>query len=196
MNLFEIILIGIALSMDACALTIANCSTYKDGLTKKSEWAMPIAFAFFQGLMPLIGFYIGSAFSSVIGTIADYLTAAIFFFLSGKIVFDVIKEQKEEKCCPVRDKAKSEAIKFTFSALMLQAIATSIDALAVGVTLINLTFSVYIAVAIIVVVTFILVSTALIFGKSLGKLFGTYAEWFGAGIIFILAIKSLVEAII
>ena len=101
MNLFEIILIGIALSMDACALTIANCTTHKDCLVKKMEWAMPTAFALFQGIMPLIGFLIGSVFSNAIGTIADYLTSAIFFFLSGKIVFDIIKDGKEEKCCPV-----------------------------------------------------------------------------------------------
>lgn len=193
MNLFEIILIGIALSMDACALTIANCTTHKDCLDKKMEWAMPTAFALFQGIMPLIGFLIGSVFSNAIGTIADYLTSAIFFFLSGKIVFDIIKDGKEESCCPVDGCCKST--KFTYSTLIIQAVATSIDALAVGVTLINLTFSVYIAVLVIAVVTFILVSTALIFGKSLGKLFGTYAEWFGAGIIFILAVKSLVQAI-
>ena len=80
--------------------------------------------------------------------------------------------------------------------LLVQALATSIDALAVGVTLINLTFSVYIAVALIAVVTFIFVSVALIFGKSLGKLFGGYAEWLGAIILFILATKSLIEAIV
>jgi putative Mn2+ efflux pump MntP len=196
MNFFEIILIGLALSMDACALTIANCTTYSDSLNKKNEWSMPIAFAVFQGVMPLIGFFIGSAFSGFIGTIADYLTAAIFFFLSGKIVFDIIKEKKEEKYCPVNSGDKCTTAKFTFSALILQAVATSIDALAVGVTLINLSFSVYLAVLAIAAVTFVLVAAALIFGKSLGKLFGTYAEWFGAAIIFILAIKSLVQAII
>ena len=72
--------------------------------------------------------------------------------------------------------------------------ATSIDALAVGVTLINLTFSVYLAVLVIATVTFILVSIALIFGKTLGKLFGKYAEWVGAIILLALSIKSLIEA--
>ena len=85
---------------------------------------------------------------------------------------------------------------FSFTILIVQAFATSIDALAVGVTLVNLTFSVFIAVGIIAVVTFILVSLALAFGKSLGKWFGCYAEWFGAGILILLAIKSLIESII
>lgn len=194
MELYEIILIGIALSIDACALTIANCATYKKTLTIKNEWSMPIAFAIFQGVMPLIGYYIGYLFSSVIGTVADYITAVIFFVLAIKIVIDILKEKK----CSVSEKEKkcNDNAKFTLAVLLVQALATSIDALAVGVTLINLTFSVYIAVAVIAVVTFIFVSVALIFGKSLGKLFGGYAEWLGAIILFILATKSLIEAIV
>ena len=78
----------------------------------------------------------------------------------------------------------------------MQGIATSIDALAIGVTMIDLTFSIFIAILVIALTTFILVSIALLFGKKLGKLFGSYAEWVGAGILFILAIKSLIEALI
>ncbi|MBO5067288.1 MAG: manganese efflux pump [Clostridia bacterium] len=193
MELYEIILIGIALSMDACALTIANCSTYKNSLTRQKEWAMPIAFAIFQGVMPLIGFFIGSLFSGVIGAIADFLTAIIFFTLSAKIIFDLVKDMKTEATSTNKS---TKTAKFSFIILIVQAFATSIDALAVGVTLVNLTFSVFIAVGIIAVITFILVSLALAFGKSLGKWFGCYAEWFGAGILILLAIKSLIESII
>ena len=193
MELYEIILIGIALSMDACALTIANCSTYKNSLTRQKEWAMPIAFAIFQGAMPLIGFFIGSLFSGVIGAIADFLTAIIFFALAAKIIFDLVKDMKTEATSTNKS---TKTAKFSFTILIIQALATSIDALAVGVTLVNLTFSVFIAVGIIAVITFILVSLALAFGKSLGKWFGCYAEWFGAGILILLAIKSLIESII
>ena len=193
MELYEIILIGIALSMDACALTIANCSTYKNSLTRQKEWAMPIAFAIFQGAMPLIGFCIGALFSGVIGAIADFLTAIIFFALAAKIIFDLVKDMKTEATSTNKS---TKTAKFSFTILIIQALATSIDALAVGVTLVNLTFSVFIAVGIIAVITFILVSLALAFGKSLGKWFGCYAEWFGAGILILLAIKSLIESII
>ena len=193
MELYEIILIGIALSMDACALTIANCSTYKISLTRQKEWAMPIAFAIFQGAMPLIGFCIGALFSGVIGAIADFLTAIIFFALAAKIIFDLVKDMKTEATSTNKS---TKTANFSFTILIVQAFATSIDALAVGVTLVNLTFSVFIAVGIIAVVTFILVSLALAFGKSLGKWFGCYAEWFGAGILILLAIKSLIESII
>lgn len=196
MEILDIILIAIALSMDACALTISNCSTYKCELDRKKEWAMPIAFAIFQGIMPLIGFYIGSLFSSAIGKVADYLSASIFFFLSAKIIIDILKERRE-KICPINSSSEQEKQgSFTFLVLIFQAIATSIDALAIGITFIDLTISIFIAVLIISVITFMLVSVALIFGKSLGKLFGAYAEWVGAGILFILAVKSLIQAII
>ena len=192
MELYDIILIGVALSMDACALTIANCTTYKCSLNGKREWLMPTAFAIFQGVMPLIGFFIGSLFAKAIGNIGDYITAVIFFFLAGKIVFDIIKDKKQSDC----NKCSTTAHRFTIPILLVQALATSIDALAVGVTLINLTFSVYIAILIISAVTFVLVSIALLFGKSLGKIFGEYAEWVGAIILFALAVKSLVFALI
>ncbi len=192
MELYDIILIGVALSMDACALTIANCTTYKCSLNGKKEWLMPTAFALFQGIMPLIGFFIGSLFASVIGQVGEYITAVIFFFLAGKIIFDIIKDKKSPKC----NECNTTAHNFTLPILLAQALATSIDALAVGVTLISLTFSVYLAVVVIAAVTFILVSAALLFGKSLGKLFGEYAEWVGAAILLALAVKSLVTAII
>lgn len=192
MDILDIILIGVALAMDACALTISNCTVYKCDLDGKKEWAMPIAFAIFQGIMPLIGFLIGSIFAGFIGKIAGFLTAGIFFFLSGKIIVDNLKGD-HDAVCPVD---KSQVNKLTFTILLVQGFATSIDALAVGITFISLPFSVFIAVAIISLVTAILVSLALIFGKTLGKLFGSYAEWIGAGILLILAIKSLVTAII
>lgn len=192
MEYLEIILIGVALSMDACAITIANCATHKKNLNGKKEWLMPIAFAFFQGLMPLIGYLLGSLFAEYVAGVSKFITAGIFLFLAIKIVIDIFKEKKE---CSDKDKTCTVK-KFTIWLILLQAVATSIDALAVGVTFISLSISVYIAVILIVVVTFILVSAALLFGKTLGKIFGSYAEWVGAGILFVLAIKSLVEALI
>ena len=193
MGILDIILIGVALSMDACAITIANCATYKCALNKKNIWSMPIAFAVFQGIMPLLGFLIGSIFAGFIGKIAGFLTAGIFFFLSGKIIVDNLKGDHDE-VCPVD---ASKINKFTFTILLIQGLATSIDALAVGFTFMNYQIlEALFAVLLIALVTAVLVSLALIFGKKLGKLFGSYAEWIGAGILLVLAIKSLVSAII
>jgi putative Mn2+ efflux pump MntP len=78
----------------------------------------------------------------------------------------------------------------------LQAVSTSIDALVVGITFIDLTFSLWLAIAIIVLTTFVIVSLALALGKKLGCMFGKYADYVGATILLILSIKSFVQAII
>lgn len=197
MDLLDVILTALALSMDACALTISNCTVYKCDLNGKREWSMPIAFGVFQGIMPLIGYLLAKLFNSLISLdkIAGFLTAIIFFFLAGKIIFDIIKS-KNEQFCPIKDDSNTKKSKFTLSVLLLQAVATSIDALAIGVTFINLKMNVLVAVLVISLITAILVSVALIFGKKLGKLFGSYAEWIGATILFILATKSLIQAIL
>ena len=84
MTLIDVILTALALSMDACALTISNCTVYKCDLNGKKEWSMPLAFGVFQGVMPLIGFILAKAFNSLISLdkIAGFLTAIIFFFLA------------------------------------------------------------------------------------------------------------------
>ncbi len=195
MQILDILAIGVALSMDASAITIANCTTYKCSLTKKNMWAMPLAFALFQGVMPLIGYFVGYLFQGIIGQIADFLTAGIFLILSGKIVYDILKDKFSEKIISPKQECKVIS-KFSYGVLLVQALATSIDALAVGVTFINLTFSVYLAVLMIAIVTFAIVSVALFLGKSLGKAFGSYAEWIGAIILFALAVKTLITALI
>lgn len=191
MSVWEVVLIGVALSMDAFAITIANCATYKDTLNRKKEWAMPVAFAIFQILMPIIGYYIGSLFAEYISSAAKYVTAAIFFVLAAKIVIDNIKEARKEET------EEKTAGNFTLGIIALQAVATSIDALAVGVTFaVELEFSVFVAAGIIGAVTFTLVTAALFIGKFLGALLGKYAQWTGAFILFFLAVKNFIEGII
>ena len=81
MEILDVILIGVALAMDAFALTVANCISYKDSLTKIKTWSMPTFFGLFQFLMPVIGFYIGSVFAESISSVAGFITAGIFFLL-------------------------------------------------------------------------------------------------------------------
>ena len=192
MNLLDVILICVALSMDAFAITISNCITYKKTLTPFKQWSMPVAFAIFQGVMPLIGYFVGSTFAGYLQNYAGYLVSAVFFILAGKIIFDIYKDKKcDESSC------ECENAKLGFGTLIVQAIATSIDALIVGVTLsLSLTFSIGWAVTAIALTTFVLVSVALLLGKLLGKALGSYADWVGAGILLIIAIKNLIEAII
>lgn len=190
MNFYDVLLIGFALSMDAFAITIANCITYKNKLSHKKEWCMPLFFGIFQGLMPLLGYYLGWFFADYFEKFAGFITAGIFFVLSIKIIIDNIKEIKSS--APEKDKQV-----LTYKILILQALATSIDAFAIGITFsVGLAINIYLAVGIIIVVTFIIISAALIFGKFFGKIFGTYAQWGGAIILLGLAIKELIKALL
>lgn len=187
MSIWDIIAIGVALSMDACALTIANCTVYKN-LNHKKQWAMPVTFAIFQGVMPILGFFVGSIFAKYLQSIGGFLVAGVFYLLCGKILYDIIKDK--EKNGKVRQN-------LSYALILIQAIATSVDALIIGVTLsFSLTFSIFVASSVIAVTTFILVAVAMVLGKILGSTLGKYAEWAGAGILFILATKELVIAII
>lgn len=186
MTFFEIALIGVALAMDAFAITLANCTAYGNKLSKAKGLCMPIFFAVFQFLMPVIGFYVGSTFASKISGIAGYVIAGIFFVLALKIVFDNLKDEKENE----------EKKDFSIALLILQAIATSIDALIIGVTFSVSMSSPFLASLLIGAVTFLIVFTALMFGKTLGRILGKYAEWVGAVILFAIAVKNLVQAII
>ena len=194
MDVLEIIVIGIALAMDAFALTVANCTTYEKNLTRKKEWSMPLAFACFQFLMPLLGFLLGGLVSDFLQSFTKFLSAGIFFILAVKIVLDIIAEKRDsEKDAP--DKTPQN---FTIGVLIVQAIATSIDAFAVGITFAaaTLPFSVFIAAGIVGAITFAIVTLALFIGKSLGKLLGEYAVWCGAIILFALSVKNLIEGIV
>ena len=194
MGILDVILIGVALAMDAFALTIANCTAYEKSLNRKKGWSMPLAFALFQFAMPLLGFALGGLVSDFIQSFAKFLTAGIFFILSAKIVFDIIEEHRKDEKPAEQTKTQT----FTIGVLIIQAIATSIDAFAVGITFAaeSLPFSVFIATGIIGIITFAIVAVALVIGKSLGKLLGKYAVWCGAVILFALAVKSLIEGII
>lgn len=215
MSVLEVVLIGVALAMDAFALTVANCATYRKTLNRLKEWSMPATFAVFQFIMPVAGFYIGSVFAQYLSSFSKYLTAGIFLILAAKIVFDNVKELRESKKekeafsenspadkeqSGIAEESKAGTAsggKFTVSVLILQAVATSIDALAVGVTFaVELTFSVFAAAAIIGGVTFLIVAAALLIGKYLGKLLGKYATWFGAAILLVLSVKNLIDALI
>ncbi len=198
MNYYDISLIAIALAMDASAITISNCTVYKNSLTRKKEFAMPFLFSVLQAIMPLIGLFVGSIFSSVLQENVGYLTSTIFFILSLKIVYDMIKDNKECEYTikeAKQSKEKQKRANLTFSILFLQGIATSIDALVVGITFVNLTFNIFIAILMIFFITFIIVFLALTLGKKLGCVLGKYAEWLGAILLLTLAIKSFVQTI-
>lgn len=183
MDIFTLVLTGIGLAMDASAVSIAKgMSLSKDKLL---EYAFKLAFSFglFQGIMPTIGYFAGSTFAGYIQQIDHWVA----FILLGIIGINMIKEGREEK-------NEEETITgISFKMLLLLALATSIDALAIGVSFAFLNVNILQASLIIATTTFVLSFICVMVGKSLGTLFQKYAEIFGGTILLCLGIKILIE---
>ncbi len=180
MTLAEIILIGLGLSMDAAAVSIANGLTYRN-LKKSQKLSMALAFGIFQALMPVLGYWAGSLFAGFISRYAG-ITA---FIILGVIGGNMIKESfaKEEDTCHVTG--------YTFGLMMAQAVATSIDAFAVGVSLCASGASIFTAAPIIGIVTFGCSLLAQALGKVFGARLGSKAQLLGGAILVLIGVKNL-----
>jgi putative Mn2+ efflux pump MntP len=179
MTLFEIILIGIALSMDAFAVCIASAMVYTN-MTTARKLSMPVAFGLFQGIMPILGYYLGSLFSSFI----EKWSGPISLVILGVIGINMIREgfSKEEE---------ESTKQLTLKVLFVQAVATSIDAFAVGVSFAASGVAIWTSAPIIAVTTFILSLIAVFVGVKVGEKLGQKAEILGGLILIIIGIKAL-----
>lgn len=179
MRIWEIILTAIALSMDAFSVAICNgLSAHK--ATFKQALLTGVFFGGFQAIMPLIGFYIGKQFESIITPIDHWI---IFFILA----FIGIKMIKESKSCEITRDA------FCIKNIFFLAVATSIDALAVGISFAWLKVNIFVSVIIIGLITFLLSTLGVKIGSYLGNKFKTYSEIAGGIILILIGIKVLID---
>lgn len=191
----QIVLIGISLSMDAFAVSVTNGMCYGD-LSKGKAVTIPLTFGIFQAAMPLAGFFLGTLFISYIDAFDHYVAFGLLLIIGGKMALDGIKELRSEDNQP---KPKN----FRYPEVLLQGVATSIDALAVGISMLSMagitSVNVFGFVAIIGVETFIISFVGLIIGKKIGKLFAdkaSVAEIIGGLVLIAIGLKVLIEGII
>lgn len=182
MGLLETTMIGVGLSMDAVAVSMTNGMCYRN-LAKKDYIAMILFFGLFQGLMPLMGFYAGSIFARWI----TRYSGIVIFLILGAIGGNMIREsfhQEAEVC--------QAGKKFTVTVLFFQAVATSIDAFAVGVGFCAVSVEILPAVSVIAAITAVMVAGAIFIGKKFGDIFESRAELLGGIILIIIGIKGLI----
>ncbi|MGI5960126.1 MAG: manganese efflux pump MntP family protein [Massiliimalia sp.] len=179
MGMLEVVLIGVGLSMDAFAVTVSNSMCCKD-LNKKNAMSMPLMFGLFQGLMPVLGYFLGSLFATFIDRYAGIITLLVLGFIGGNMVRESFGE--EEEC-----KLKT----LSLPTLLLQAVATSIDAFAVGVSFCALKAPIFSSAGIIAVTTFVCSTIAVIVGKKCGEFLGKRAELCGGLILIFIGIKAI-----
>lgn len=203
MGIAELLFVALALSMDAFAVGMTNGMT--DSKMKVGKVLLIAAFyGVFQCLMPLIGYYASGVFSDLIAKIAPWLSFLLLAFIGGKMIFDGVKETAESKkeSAHARDEGeKQEVEKLDLKRLTAQALATSVDALAVGVTFLALStkgtlcLNVWWDSLIIGCVTFSLSVGAVYLGKAIGDKLADKAEIAGGLVLIAIGLKILIEGL-
>ena len=182
MGLFEIILIAIGLSMDAFAVSITLGLSVKK-LQVKKVLIPGTYFGIFQAIMPLTGYFAGIRFANKIQGSDHWIAFLLLGFIGGKMIKDGFS--KEEKTMDENS--------FRFKTMLLLAIATSIDALVVGITFAFLSVNIFEAVLIIGLTTFCISTGGVITGRRLGAKYELKAEFIGGAILVLLGFKILIE---
>lgn len=188
MTLLEIIVLGVALSADAFAVTISNTFVYASE-SKRRLVLMPVMFGLFQGLMPLLGYFVGGLAAEVIERYAGIITLVILGIVGG----NMIREGAEALLHPGEDEAEHAgpvAKRLTMVTILAQAFATAIDAFAVGVSLRAQAVNIVVAASIIALTTFVLCLAALAMGRKLGEVLGDRAQVAGGIVLVLIGLKA------
>lgn len=206
MSIGELVLLGVALAMDAFAVTISNTFCYK-GASRARFLLLPLSFGVFQGLMPLLGFFLGGLIGTFIETYSGIITLIILGFIGGSMIKEGVEALREgatdeERCtadgCAVSfnsesngASAASSAAQLTLAVILMQSVATSIDAFAVGVSLRAVNVDIVLAAGIITVTTFFCCLAALALGKRFGNVLGDRAQIVGGAVLVIIGLKAM-----
>ena len=183
MDFVSLLLIAIALSMDAMAVSIsAGIASNKPKISNVIKLAL--FFGFFQFLMPVIGYYLGRTVSEYIERFDHWVAFALLVFIGAKMLIEAIKNKDDDS--PAGDPYKTKT-------LFIMAIATSIDALAVGVSFALTNVHIFSSAAVIGVVTFMLSALGVFIGRKVGSLFSKRAEILGGIILIGIGAKILIE---
>ena len=183
MNLITIIVIATGLAMDAFAISVATGATYKKQGTNHA-FRVALAFGGFQAVMPVIGWLAGLTLREFIREYDHWVAFILLTFIGSKMIYESFKIKH----------AQQEADILSTAMLLVLALATSIDALAVGITFsFLLAGSLLMAIAIIGLITFVLSYLGFYIGKSFGHFFETGIEAIGGLILIGIGVKILLE---
>ena len=184
MGIVELLLLAVGLSMDACAVSICKGLAMKKA-TLKEGTIFGIWFGGFQALMPLIGFFLGSLFADAIKTVDHWIA----FVLLALIGINMLREAFG-KC----DECEEQEADLSAKTMFIMAVATSIDALAVGISLAMAgNVNIIMAVCLIGVITFLLSCAGVKIGNIFGSRFEKKAQAAGGIILILLGVKILLE---
>lgn len=185
MSLLEVFVIGIGLSMDAFAASVCKGLAMKH-IKWGQAFVLAIAFGVFQALMPLAGYFLGTQFASFVEPIDHWIAFILLSIIGGKMIWDGIHDEDEPE-------TRDESSKLKASEVLMLAIATSIDAFAVGCSFAFVQVNIWAAVAIIGLTTFILCIFGVILGNKFGTRYNKPATILGGAVLVLIGLKTLLE---
>lgn len=193
MGLLEILMLGVALATDAFSVTISNTFAFDDHRFSRLM-RMPLFFGLFQFGMPLAGYFVGGIAAELIEKYAGIVSLVILGFIGSNMLYSGYKALKEDASEEDEEEAQQgaqqSAITLSYGKLVFQAVATAIDAFAVGVSFRAHSVDILLASALFGIITAILCTIALFIGKKLGSLLGDRAEMVGGVVLILIGLKA------
>ena len=193
MGLLEILMLGVALATDAFSVTISNTFAFDDHRFSRLM-RMPLFFGLFQFGMPLAGYFVGGIAAELIEKYAGIVSLAILGFIGSNMLYSGYKALKEDASEEDEEEAQQDAQQgattLSYGKLVFQAVATAIDAFAVGVSFRAHNVDILVASALFGIITAILCTIALFIGKKLGSLLGDRAEMMGGIVLILIGLKA------
>lgn len=181
MDFIELFLLALGLSMDACAVSICKGLSVRE-VRPKHMLICGAYFGGFQALMPLISYLLGAHFQSLIENVDHWIAFALLLLIG----LNMVRESRSSE-------ADESSDRFDFKTMLPLAVATSIDALAVGVTFAFLQVNIVAAVSFIGVITFVLSAAGVLLGNAFGAKWKNRAELVGGLILIFIGLKILIE---
>lgn len=187
MGLFlELVLIGVGLSMDAFAVSVCKGLAMRK-VNKKQAVVIGLFFGGFQALMPFIGWALGTQFENYITNIDHWIAFVLLAFIGGKMVVEAVRPEEADTAEKEMDPP------LDMKEMFLLAVATSIDALAVGITFAFLDYPIIESMIIIGCTTFVLSIVGVVVGNLFGSKYEKRAEIAGGIILILIGLKILLE---
>lgn len=182
----ELFLLGVGLSMDAFAVSVCKGLGMKK-LNKKQALIIGLYFGGFQALMPFVGWLLGSQFQKYITSIDHWIAFILLGFIGGKMMIEAVREWNKEEVVDVMDAP------IDHKNMLVLAVATSIDALTVGITFAFLGTPIVEAITIIGITTMVISIAGVVVGNFFGSRYKSKAEFIGGLILVLLGLKILLE---
>ncbi len=182
--------LGVGLSMDAFAVSMSNGLKENKMKARKCLY-IALVFAIFQGIMPFLGYLLGHAFIRYIEKLLPWIALLLLTFLGMKMIMDGVKKKKQSS-----EDIEEKHETLTFKVLLLQGIATSIDALSTGLTFSNYTIlNAILCVSIIAVVTFTICIIGVYIGKKFGTVLTNKADIVGGIVLIVIGLEIFIKGI-